>query len=53
MNIVSSIFVQFDKSLLGVMLISAFILGVFLTYFFKIKKLRQTMAKEIVFFTSE
>jgi len=33
-NNVSSNFVQFDKSLLGLMLISAFILGVFLTYFF-------------------
>jgi len=27
-------FFQFDKSLLGLMLLSAFILGVFLTYFF-------------------
>ena len=31
---VSSDFVQFDKILLCLMLISAFILGVFLTYFF-------------------
>jgi Na+/H+-dicarboxylate symporter len=29
-----SIFLQFDNSLLGLMLISAFIVGVFLTYFF-------------------
>ena len=29
-------FFQFDKSLLGLMLLSAFILGVFLTYFFLI-----------------
>jgi len=29
-----SSFVQFDKSLLGLMLLSAFILGVFLPYFF-------------------
>jgi hypothetical protein len=29
-----SSFVQFDKSLLGLMLLSAFILGVFVTYFF-------------------
>jgi hypothetical protein len=27
-------FFQFDKSLLGLMLLSAFILGVFLTFFF-------------------
>ena len=27
-------FFQFDKSLLGLMLLSAFMLGVFLTYFF-------------------
>jgi Na+/H+-dicarboxylate symporter len=34
MKDVSSDFAQFDKSLLCLMLISAFILGVFLTYFF-------------------
>ena len=34
MKDVSSDFAQFDKSLLGLMLICAFILGVFLTYFF-------------------
>jgi hypothetical protein len=33
-NNVSSNFVQFDKLLLSLMLLSAFILGVFLTYFF-------------------
>ena len=34
MNNVTSDFVQFDKTLLGFMLLFAFILGVFLTYFF-------------------
>jgi len=34
MNDVPSDFVQFDKTLLGFMLLVAFTLGVFLTYFF-------------------
>ena len=34
LTVLHSYFFQFDKSLLGLMLLSAFILGVFLTYFF-------------------